>query len=1117
MGLDSTAELTEGLFDTDDLALFDMASTPAPAPAAPAADDRTTRKKPKPRKRVAAPVTDDVPPPSEVTPPVGDDPLNEFRPSEFAFVPSTRSDTEPPLPGTETEVARPAAADRIDAEADSVATAPTAVDDSHLADTDAALDDPTAVDSPLEADETTQDTRSACDKPEPDDAQLTETADLDDEISEAAAVDTDDAAGHADTGTAPAEDAAPAEPEFEPAHDTPAADSTGSDEESIGDALATQPYEPESLPHNATAEADEVRAGAPPSVAEALARSLAALAATTARPEADDALRRTDPVDADPAEPQDPACDLPPETTEDAADMPTSHPGVQEAESLADTAPASDDVDLSTEPAARGRITKLSASAEPPAQRARWKRRGAASKDTAQPAAVAASANDLAPETITATPTIDTGTGSDLEAAADETPLTSNTDMAATAEETVDSGGAAATDAEIGAESGVSVDEAHTARSPLDAPTAATVPAATASEVPAAAAATNPNPSAAEPDSTRASGASENDSTPEPDAADAQRGQPTAGDSHTQSPAAIGDDRTPSPTATGDDRTPDPTATGDDRTPDPTATGDNHTPNPTTTGDNHTPDPTATGDDRVQTPAADSVAVAGTPAESADASATDSDSVRQLADSTVDATSAAQADSVDDGTPESDSTDTEARDGHTGADPENPSGITASPLPAHRDEWEQRVLDDPNLLEDIAFAIGGPFHLMYPQRVARNIDGFREVFTATGVEGTIYYGKKANKAACVARVCAENDTGVDVSSVGELTAALGQGVRGAELMVTGPAKSDDLLWLAVRHGALIALDALDELERLERIASTAAPARVLLRVLPEGSESRFGLSDTEIGIALSVIGAAGPVGLEPIQLEGFSFHLSGYSAEARAEQAGVLIEHCLAARELGHPITTISIGGGFGVDYVAEPAWREFTAGVRPEWFHAGKSFEDFYPYHFPAPGPAMLAAILEHGGLGARLREHDLRLAIEPGRALLDGAGSTVFRVRGGKTRRSGDQPYQLITVDGTSLSLSEQWFDSEFLPDPVLWPQGPGAPTPASVGAATCLESDMLSWRRVPLPRPAAPGDLLVYPNTAGYQMDSNESAFHDLPIPPKVVLHDAPGDRFRWTLES
>ncbi|MBF6171232.1 Y4yA family PLP-dependent enzyme [Nocardia blacklockiae] len=438
----------------------------------------------------------------------------------------------------------------------------------------------------------------------------------------------------------------------------------------------------------------------------------------------------------------------------------------------------------------------------------------------------------------------------------------------------------------------------------------------------------------------------------------------------------------------------------------------------------------------------------------------------------------------------------------------NGSAITAAALPAHRDDWERRLLADPELLGDMAFAIGGPFHVMFPARVGRNIDAFRAVFEQAGVEGAIYYGKKANKAACVARACAEHDAGADVASVGELTSALAQGIRGADLMVTGPAKSDELLWLAARHGALLAIDTADELDRL---AAQGIPVRVLLRVLPPDSDSRFGMTGDELDAALS------RTDLGPVRIEGFSFHLSGYQPIPRAELAADLVTRCREARALGHPATTISLGGGFAVDYVPQQAWRAFTAAAGPQWFHAGKTFGSYYPYHSAVAGPAMLAAILAHRELAKTLRDNAVRLAIEPGRALLDRAGSTVFRVQGTKTRTAQGAPYQLVTVDGTSLSLSEQWFDSEYLPDPVLWPTRPGHRTPASVGAATCLDSDMLSWRRIPLARPAAAGDLLVYPNTAGYQMDSNESAFHELPIPPKVALHETPGGRFRWTLDA
>ncbi|WP_228804596.1 alanine racemase [Nocardia higoensis] len=436
-------------------------------------------------------------------------------------------------------------------------------------------------------------------------------------------------------------------------------------------------------------------------------------------------------------------------------------------------------------------------------------------------------------------------------------------------------------------------------------------------------------------------------------------------------------------------------------------------------------------------------------------------------------------------------------------------------MPAHLDPWEQRVLTDPDLLGDIAFAVGTPFHLMYPARVRGNIAEFQQAFDRAGVDGVVYYGKKANKAACVARACAEQGAGIDVSSVGELTAALAHGVRGDELMVTGPAKSAELLWLAARHGASIAIDALDELDRL---LDSGITARVLLRALPEGSSSRFGMTGAELDRAVELL-----AGDTAVRLEGFSFHLSGYDAAARAVLAAELIGRCVRARELGHAITTLSIGGGFGVDYLSADAWARFTAQARASWFHAGTSFGSYYPYHFPVPGAAMLTAILAHRGPGGddlakTLRDNGIRMAVEPGRALLAHAGSTVFGVRGAKTRHAHGSPYRLLTVDGTSLSLSEQWFDSEYLPDPLLWPpRRDTRETPTSVGAATCLESDMVSRRRIPLPRPAEPGDLLVYPNTAGYQMDSNESAFHDLPLPPKVVLHETDGDTLRWALDA
>ncbi|KUO09906.1 Y4yA family PLP-dependent enzyme [Streptomyces sp. DSM 15324] len=436
----------------------------------------------------------------------------------------------------------------------------------------------------------------------------------------------------------------------------------------------------------------------------------------------------------------------------------------------------------------------------------------------------------------------------------------------------------------------------------------------------------------------------------------------------------------------------------------------------------------------------------------------------------------------------------------------------APPLPAHPDPQLDAILTGP-LPHELSYAIGGPFHLLLPDRFDANAAAFPAVLDEFGVEGRVYYAKKANKAAVWIEQCALSGTGVDVASAGELRDALGHGVRGENVVITGPAKAESLLRVAVLQDCLIAVDALDELERVIAQAQTAArAARVLLRRLPPAQpHSRFGLDEKELACALSRCAEAG----EAVVMEGFSFHLSGYDTQARAELAGELVDLCLKARALGLRADRISIGGGFAVDYTAAEHWEHFLEEQRPDHYHAGKSFtaSDFYPYHSPVAGPDALRAILTTNALAGRLREAGVMLLLEPGRALLDRAGCTVFRVQGVKDRPG----YGVVTVNGSSLSLSEQWFNSEYLPDPVLLPahEPQGEPYAACVGGATCLESDMVTWRKVRFPTRPAAGDLLVYPNTAGYQMDSNESPFHELPLPPKVVL-DTAGGTTRWRFD-
>ncbi|WP_370943786.1 Y4yA family PLP-dependent enzyme [Amycolatopsis sp. cg5] len=428
--------------------------------------------------------------------------------------------------------------------------------------------------------------------------------------------------------------------------------------------------------------------------------------------------------------------------------------------------------------------------------------------------------------------------------------------------------------------------------------------------------------------------------------------------------------------------------------------------------------------------------------------------------------------------------------------------MNSPPLPALERPWAPKLRGS-STLWDIARAVGGgPFHVIHPATFAENLTAMVDALAAESVAGTVYYGKKANKASAWLRECARPGAGVDVASVPELVHALGNGVRGESIGVTGAAKPEGLLWLASRHRCLIAVDAADELERLARLGEGA---EVLLRVRPPmAPASRFGFAEEALP---AVVRRCVELG---VTVRGFSFHLDGYDPVPRAELAARLIELCQDARALGQPASKISIGGGIAVSYVDADDWARFEAGRHDGWFHAGRNPARTYPYHQSPTGAAMVTAILRHDALATRLRETGIELLLEPGRALVDGAGFSVFPVLGAKP--SGE--HLITTVAGLSMSLSEQWKGSEFLPDPILVSAAPGegGPVRTAVAGSSCMEYDVLTWRTVELPAAPRFGDLLVYPNTAGYQMDKNESGFHQLPLPPKVV---ADGDR--WQVDT
>lgn len=424
------------------------------------------------------------------------------------------------------------------------------------------------------------------------------------------------------------------------------------------------------------------------------------------------------------------------------------------------------------------------------------------------------------------------------------------------------------------------------------------------------------------------------------------------------------------------------------------------------------------------------------------------------------------------------------------------------------DEFEQILRGNPNLLRQWVQEFGSPLHILWPERLKRNAQAFQAVARRQKVELDIFYGAKVNKSQALVRAAVEAGIGVDVSSPYELADALRAGLEPRRLVATGPAKTASFHRQLLARGALISLDSVGELESMQALLAHArpeAPARCLLRYRPQAARmSRFGMGDEDLARCLDLLARAP----RNLGFEGFHFHLSGYEAGTRLQAIKELMPWIERARALGLRPQLIDIGGGMPIEYIDPHRYATYLKTHSGADYRHGRRPKDFYPYGGGLAAADWLEQLLASAldpkhTLAQALSSMGLRLAIEPGRSLVDQTAISVFRVNRLKPLAQGQQ---VVFVEGSSFSACETWFASEYLVDPILIgaaaaPDSP--PTLAYIAGHSCLDDDVLCNRLVRFARPPQGQDLLVYANTAGYQMDLLENEFHRHPSPKRIAI--------------
>ncbi len=264
---------------------------------------------------------------------------------------------------------------------------------------------------------------------------------------------------------------------------------------------------------------------------------------------------------------------------------------------------------------------------------------------------------------------------------------------------------------------------------------------------------------------------------------------------------------------------------------------------------------------------------------------------------------------------------------------------------------------------------GTPLYLYSSRTLAEHYQKLDEAFESE--DHLICYSVKANSNLALLKNLCRIGSGFDIVSGGELYKVLRVGADPQKIVYAGVGKTFEEINFALKSDILM-FNVESEAEILA--IQTAArrrrqKARICLRVNPDvnvdthhyivtGKKgNKFGISIKNSRKLFKDLTAS-----KYIQVAGLHFHLGSQILNPKpyAEAIGKVLGLFNEARQMGHPLSILNIGGGMGIGYDNEAAFsaREFAKIVLAE------------------------------------VRGRHLRLLLEPGRYLVGNAGILVTRV---------------------------------------------------------------------------------------------------------------------------
>lgn len=373
-------------------------------------------------------------------------------------------------------------------------------------------------------------------------------------------------------------------------------------------------------------------------------------------------------------------------------------------------------------------------------------------------------------------------------------------------------------------------------------------------------------------------------------------------------------------------------------------------------------------------------------------------------------------------------------------------------------------------------------------------DSFASAFEHVG-GADVYYAGKAFLCTAVARWVAEEGLHLDVCTGGELAVAQRAGFPAERIGFHGNNKTTDEIRQALSYGVgRVVVDSFQEIDRVVAVAAelgVVAPVMVRVTVGVEAHTHEFiatGHEDQKFGFSLAdgrAMEAVTRLLARPdvVDVRGLHSHIgsqifdTGGFETAAHRLVGL---HAAVAREHGHHLPEIDLGGGYGIAYTSQHT--PLTAGV------LAREMAQILGRELAALGDGAPAP----------------RVSVEPGRAIAGPSTFTLYEVGTVKDVALGDgHARKYVAVDGgMSDNARPALYEADY--SCTLANRRSSAPPALSrVVGRHCESGDIVVLDEY-LPADVRPGDLVAVPGTGAY-CRSLSSQYNHTPRPPVVAVRD------------